>query len=1101
MWNFKNVNPKQSFPELEEEILKYWEENNIFEKSIKNREGAEEFNFYDGPPFATGLPHYGHLLAGTIKDVVPRYQTMKGKKVERIFGWDCHGLPIENLVEKLLNISGRDEIEKKVWIDKFNETCRANVLKFTEEWKKIVKRVWRWVDIDHPYIAMDPDFMEAVWWVFKKLYEKGLVYEGYRVVPYCPRCSTSLSNFEVAQGYKDKSDKTVTAKFKIWDKRYILAWTTTPWTLPANLGLAVGEDIDYVEIHDKTTGENYILAKDRLSKYYKNEEDYEIVKQYKGKDLVGIEYEPLLKDILDENAEEIKIWDGAYKVIIWHHVTTDSWTGIVHIAPTYGEDDYQIWVENNLGFISHIDDTGKTKSLKPEWNGKNVFDFNQEMIDFLKQNGKIVKIESITHSYPHCWRCDTPLIYRAIPAWYVKVTDIKDDMIANNQKVHWVPKHIWTWRFGKWLENAKDWNISRNRYWATPIPVWKSEDGDILVIGTVKELYEYNKDFGDIEKKGNEYIYKSTGQKVDLHKHFVDKILLKKDGKVYKRIPELLDVWFDSGSMPYALARIISARKGISADEFFEYMDKLVEETEKTQESFDYRKLKDLLTKISSDLFWKSLKDSVLFKFPADFIAEWQDQTRGWFYTLMVLWTALFKNTPYYNVIVNWIILAEDGKKMSKRLKNYPDPMYIVEKYGADSMRFYLMSSPAVQAQELRFSEKGVEETMRKVILPLWNTYYFFTTYANIDWWMRSDENSDEARWDKLNPLDKWIISELNKLIKDVENAMDEYTLMPATRYIVDFMDNLTNWYIRRSRRRFWKSENDNDKIQAYETLYEVLVKLTQVLAPFAPFVTDYIYKDLTKQESVHLSDWPKYDKNLIDEKLNQEMQLAKNIVSLWLSWRARNKIRVRQPLAWVKITKDLPDYYKNIIKDELNVKDVVVSTDLAKEIAKPEGRKIGPKYGKAVQQIIKNAKEWNFEKLEWGKIKVFTQDWEFVLEPDEYTIEFIPQDESLDLEAGFGIVVALDKNITEDLLLEGYARDIVRFVQEARKKADYHVSDRIQLKVESEKWQVTDVLNKFKDYIEKETLSTIVDKIENPDIEVEENLNDNIKIQISLKK
>jgi len=488
--------------------------------------------------------------------------------------------------------------------------------------------------------------------------------------------------------------------------------------------------------------------------------------------------------------------------------------------------------------------------------------------------------------------------------------------------------------------------------------------------------------------------------------------------------------------------------------------------------------------------------DEKIFKFPADFIAEWQDQTRGWFYTLMVLWTALFKNTPYYNVIVNWIILAEDGKKMSKRLKNYPDPMYIVEKYGADSMRFYLMSSPAVQAQELRFSEKGVEETMRKVILPLWNTYYFFTTYANIDNWKPEWELTKE----KTNPLDKWILSELNKLIKDVENAMDEYTLMPATRYIVDFMDNLTNWYIRRSRRRFWKSENDNDKIQAYETLYEVLVKLTQVLAPFAPFVSDYIYKDLTKEESVHLSDWPKYDEKLIDEKLNQEMQLAKNIVSLGLSWRARNKIRVRQPLAWVKITKDLPDYYKNIIKDELNVKDVIVSTDLAKEIAKPEGRKIGPKYGKAVQQIIKNAKEWNFEKLEWGKIKVFTQDWEFILEPDEYTIEFIPQDESLDLEAGFGIVVALDKNITEDLLLEGYARDIVRFVQEARKKeADYHVADRIQLTVE---WDeiLNKVVEKFKDYIEKETLSTIVDRIENPDLSKEVEFEDE-KAVLNIKK
>ena len=766
MWNFRNVNPKQSFPELEKEIEKYWEENEIFEKSIKNREWAEEFNFYDGPPFATWLPHYGHLLAWTIKDVIPRYQTMKWKKVERIFGWDCHGLPIENLVEKLLWISWRDEIENKVWVDKFNETCRENVLTFTEEWKKIVKRVGRWVDIDHPYIAMDPDFMEAVWWVFKKLYEKWLVYEGYRVVPYCPRCSTSLSNFEVAQWYKDKSDKTVTAKFKIWDNRYILAWTTTPWTLPANIGLAVGEDIDYVEVKDKKSWENYILAKDRLKNYYKNDEDYEIVAEFKWKDLEGIAYEPLLEDILDKNSEEIKLWKNAYKVVIGHHVTTDSGTGIVHIAPSYGEDDFQIGVKNDLGFISHIDDTGKTKNLKSEWNWKYVFDFNQEIIDLLKKQWKLVKIESITHSYPHCWRCDTPLIYRAIPAWYVKVTDIKDDMIKNNEKVHWVPKHIWTWRFGKWLENARDWNISRNRYWATPIPVWKSEDGKaIKVIGTLDELFKSNKKFwqttrviwvrhgrtdyndkhlmdyqdkarlneiwkkqaielaerlkdleidaiysspltrcidtikplaeekwleikiiedlreiespdlqdkefscknykwnngyGGWEKisevfervskafkkiidenkgktvvivshwdpivlmrkvtkdydydtqkydvwlylennpvKGSvdkmyyiDYVYTDNYKLVDLHKHFIDKIkLADEEWKTYQRIPELLDVWFDSGSMPYSLARIMARRKyNMNSLDFFKFMDELVNKVEETGEGFDYR--------------------------------------------------------------------------------------------------------------------------------------------------------------------------------------------------------------------------------------------------------------------------------------------------------------------------------------------------------------------------------------------------------------------------------------------------------------------------------------------------------------------------------
>ena len=1269
MWKFKNVNPKQSFPKLEEEVLKYWEQNKIFEKSIQNREGSEEFDFYDGPPFATGLPHYGHLLAWTIKDVVPRYQTMRWKKVERIFWWDCHGLPIENLVEKLLNISWKDEIENKIWVDKFNETCRNNVLKFTQEWKKIVKRVWRWVDIDNPYIAMDPDFMEAVWWVFKKLYEKDLVYEGYKVVPYCPRCSTALSNFEVAQGYKDKSDKAITVKFKIkWENKYILAWTTTPWTLAANLALAVGKDIEYVEILDKTNNETYILAKELLSRYYKNQDDYEILKTYKWKDLVWIEYEPVLGEILDENSENIQI-KNAYKVVIWHHVSVDSWTGIVHIAPTYWEDDYQIWQENNIGLISHIDDTWKTRSLKEPWNGKYVFDFNQEIIDYLKNKNLIVKIESITHSYPHCWRCDTPLIYRAIPAWYVKVTQIKDQMIENNQKVHWVPKHIWTWRFWKWLENAKDWNISRNRYWATPIPVWKSEDWKLIkVIWTLDELFKSNKPLGQITKviwvrhwrtdyndkhlmdykdkakltevglqqakqlserlkdldidaiyssplsrcidtikplaleknlkinivddlieinspdlqdkefscknykwdngygwgekisevyervtkafkkiidenkwktvvivshgdpivlmrkltkdfdydtekytcwlylENNpekwwiekmyyiDYVYTDNYQLVDLHKHFVDKIkLVDENNNVYTRIPELLDVWFDSWSMPYSLARILAKRKyNLNSVDFFKFMDNLIQQTNELKESFDYRKYEDLLKNLTEKLF--GVANSKLFKFPANFIAEGQDQTRWWFYTLMVLWTALFNNTPFYNVIVNWIILAEDWKKMSKRLKNYPDPMYIVNKYWADSMRFYMMNSPAVAAQELRFSEKQVEETMRKVILPLWNTYYFFTTYANIDNW----DFAASSYTKKENQLDKWILSELNKLIKDVQQAMDNYTLMNATKYIVEFMDNLTNWYIRRSRRRFWKSENDNDKIQAYETLHEVLVKLTQVLAPFSPFITDYIYQDLTKKESVHLSDWSEYDESLIDEKLNEQMQLAKNIVSLWLSWRARNKIRVRQPLNWVKITKDLPEYYKKIIKDELNVKEVLVSTDLAMQIAKPEWRKIWPKYWKLVQEIIKNAKEWNFKK-EQDKIIVKTSQWDITLEKDEYTLEFIPKDKTLDLESWFGIVVALDKNITEDLLLEWYARDIVRFIQELRKQAGYHVSDRIKVSI---KWdeQIQKVLEKFKDYIEKETLSTITDDILEPDIEDLPDI-EWLKVLLKLKK
>ena len=1085
MSNFNKVNPKQSFPDLEKQIEQYWEENNTFEKSIENRKDAEEFNFYDGPPFATWLPHYGHLLAGTIKDVIPRYQTMKWKKVERIFWWDCHGLPIENIVEKKLNISWRDDIEKKVWIAKFNETCRENVLLYTHEWQKIVKRMWRWVDIDHPYIAMDKKFMESVWWVFKKIYEKWYIYEWNRVVPYCPRCSTSLSNFEVAQGYKDKSDKTVTAKFKIWENRYILAWTTTPWTLVANTGLAVWKYIKYVEIKDKSNNEQYIIAEDRLKNYYKNENDYEILKEYNWDELVWIKYEPLL-DLIDKNSESVKLWNNAYTVVIWHHVTIQSGTGIVHIAPSYGEDDFIIWEKEDLGFISHIWDDWKTYSLKEWLNNKWVFGFNEEIIDYLKKQNKIVKIESITHSYPHCWRCHTPLIYRTIPAWYVKVKAVKNDLINSNEKVSWVPKHIWTWRFGKWLENARDWNISRNRYWATPMPIWQDEDKKTtLVVWTIEELYNYNKDFWQIEYKDWKYYFSKTWQEIDLHKHFVDEIKLKdpKTWKTLKRIPELLDVWFDSWSMPYSLARIMAKRKyNMSSKDFFSKMDKIVDFVNESNLAYDYR---------TADIE-KDLKE--VFKFPANFIAEWQDQTRWWFYTLMVIWNILFKNTPYYNVIVNGIILAEDGKKMSKSLQNYPDPMDVVNKYWADSIRFYMMNSPSVQAQELKFSERWVEETMRKVMLPIWNTYYFFTTYANID---KFDPKKDFTT-KRENKLDIWVISELNQLMKNVDNALKNYTINESTKYIIDFMDGLTNWYIRRSRRRFWKSENDTDKYQAYSTLYEILTKLSQILAPITPFITDYIYKDLTQQESVHLSDWPKYDDQLINEKLNYEMKVAQNIVSLWLSWRARNKIRTRQPLNFVKITKELPDYYKNIIKEELNVKNVIVSEELAKVIVKPEWRKIWPKYWKSVQDIIKNAKLWNFEELEDGKVKVLWDTWKYVLEKDEYNTEFVPVDDNLDLETWFGIVVALDKNITEELLKEWFARDLVRWIQELRKQVNYNVDDRIKVAI---KWDdfVKDVIKEFENYIESETLSTM-DNIENSDIINEIKIEDK-KIIISLKK
>lgn len=1048
MQNYKKVNPKQSFPKLEEEILNFWKKENIFEESIEIRKDSQEFNFYDGPPFATWTPHYGHILAGTIKDVIPRYQTMKWHKVLRKFGWDCHWLPIENIVEKKMNISGKDDIETKIWVYEFNEACRSNVFWYVEEWKKTVDRMWRWVDMENSYKTMDTDFMESVWWVYKSLYDKGLIYEGHRVVPYCPRCSTPLSNFEVNQWYKDKQDKSVTVKFKVvWsENKYILAWTTTPWTLVANLGLAVWADLEYVELYDEKTKETYVLARDRINAYYKNEDDYKILREYKGNCLIWIKYEPVFDDFWTLNEANsmplwMELWKNTYSIVSGHHVTTESGTWIVHIAPAYWEDDNLIGKEQNLGFVAHIADNGNTENLL-ENNSIWVFEFNDLAINKLKENKQAFAISTIDHSYPHCWRCDTPLIYRAISAWYVAVEQIREKMVANNKEINWVPEIIKEWRFGKWLEGAKDWNISRNRYWGSAIPVWQNEDKSSEVcIGSIKELYELNKEFNQIEEKNWKYFYTNTNKEVDIHKHFVDDIFLKhpKTGEKLKRVPEVLDCWFESWAMPYA-----------SKHYPFEWIEN--------------------------------------FKFPADFIAEGLDQTRGWFYTLLILGTALFDKAPMKNVIVNGIVLAEDGKKMSKRLQNYPDPSYIMDKYGADAMRFYMLNSSVVEAQDLRFTEAWVEEVVKKVILPLWNTYYFFTTYANID--------NFKFNWkEKIeNNLDKWLISELNELTKEVTNWFDDYKLNNATKPIVKFMDNLTNWYIRRSRKRFWKSENDRDKIQAYETLYITLVELTKIIAPFMPFVADYIYKNLTKEKSVHLTLFPTYNEKLIDEKLNKDTNLVQKIISLWLAWRANQKIRVRQPLNSITITENLDNYYIEIIKEELNVKNVLVVdwNSLAKQICKPNGRAIWPKFWSDVKFIMSEAKAWNFKVLESWNVMV----WHFELEDWDFELVFEAWENWALIEAWFWMVIAMDPNISKDLKLEWYARDIVRQIQEARKQADYQVDDRIEISIS---W-ANEVLEKFSEYIENETLSTIVWNITkeniNKDLEIED-----LKINLKLKK
>lgn len=1048
---FKPVNARQSFPELEKEIIAFWKENKTFLRSLEIRENSEEFNFYDGPPFATGTPHYGHILAGTMKDVIPRYQTMLGKKVERKFGWDCHGLPIEGIVEKKLGISSKKEIDEKIGVFKFNEECRANVLTYTDEWRKSVERMGRWVDMDNDYKTMDVDFMESVWWVFKELYKKGLIYQDYRVVPYSVGMSTPLSNFEVNQWYKDKQDKTITVKFKVVgsESKYILAWTTTPWTLVSNLGLAVGNEVEYSEILDKKTGETYVLATSRISAYYKNDDDYTLVRSYPGSCLVGMKYEPLYPDFVhlsETNNLPLgqKLGKNVYSVVLGHHVTDANGTWVVHIAPAYGEDDSIIAKENDLWFVAHIDDNGYTQNLL-ENNGVWVFDFNELAIETMKKAGLSVKIDTIVHSYPHCWRTDVPLIYRAISAWYVNVEKIKDKMLAANDKINWTPDNLKHGRFGKWLEWARDWNISRNRYWGSAIPVWQSEDKKHeWCVGSIEELYELNKDFGQIEKNDGKFFYTNTGKEIDIHKHFVDDVKIKhpETGVELKRIPEVLDCWFESGSMPYA------------------------------SKHFPF-------------------ENSEAFKFPADFIAEGIDQTRGWFYTLVVLGAALFDKNPFSNVIVNGTILAADGKKMSKRLQNYTDPGILMDKYGADAMRFYLMNSPAVQAEDMRFSDEGVEEVVKKVILPLWNTYSFFTTYANID-------NFEPASsYTRNNPLDKWIISELNMLTGEMRKSLDNYKLNEAAKPIVSFMDNLTNWYIRRSRKRFWAEGMTPDKFEAYNTLYEVLVTVSKIIAPYMPFVSEYIYKNLTGNESVHLEMYPEKNDSLVDENLSKDMAFTQSLITLGLSARANEKIRVRQPLSYIKIPHAVSEYYQDILKEELNVKEVKIfeESELPKEVCKPNARLIGPKFGQNVKFIISEAKAGNFEKLTNGWVKVG----EFELSEWEFEIEFLDEgavNGALERkETGNGLVLAISTEITPELKTEWYARDIIRHIQESRKEANYNVDDRIQISFTSS----VDLWN-FVEMITSETLSSFVENISNPDLEKNLEIED-ITVKLQLKK
>jgi isoleucyl-tRNA synthetase len=1020
---FDAVAAEADFPRLEAEILTFWDEHDTFRRSLDQRRDGPRFVFYDGPPFANGLPHYGHLLANTLKDIVPRFWTMRGYYIERRFGWDCHGLPVEIEMERELGISGKSQIEQ-YGVARFNEACRSIVLRFTAEWRKTVRRMGRWVDFDRDYKTMDPNYMESIWWVFSQLWERDLVYRGYTVQPYCPRCSTPLSNFEVNQGYRDVQDPSITVRFPAagdGDARtYFLVWTTTPWTLPANLGLAVGSDIDYVLVADGQ--DRYWLARDRVAAIFRDERP-EILATAKGSKLVGRRYTPPF-DIYHRRYAA-----SAFRVVPADFVSTEEGTGIVHMAPAFGEDDFAIGQAEGWPVAMPVDAEGRFTAELPEYQGKFVKEADPLIIRRLRDEGKLVHQTTLQHAYPFCYRCDSPLIYRAVDTWFCRIEPLKQAMLNSNQQINWVPEHLRDGRFGKWLEGARDWNLSRNRYWGTPIPVWMSADGEEMVcVGSRDEL----------ERRAGK-------RPPDLHRHFVDDITIpSSQGKgELRRVPQVLDVWFESGSMPYA------------------------------QNHYPFEN-----------------REVVEQNFPADFIAEGLDQTRGWFYTLIVLSSALFDKPAFKNVIVNGLILAEDGKKMSKRLKNYPEPEQIFDRYGADALRAYLIDSPVVRAEDLRFSEDGIREVLRQVILPLWNAYSFFVTYANLDGWA-----PNRPQVATPGRLDRWILSVLNGLIEEVNSQMDRYNLYRVIPALEAFIDDLTRWYIRLSRPRFWTSDDDPDREAAYQTLYTVLTTFARVLAPFLPFTCEAIYRNLVVKagapgpESVHLTDYPEPDSQRRDLVLEREMALARTIVGLGRALRERHKLKTRQPLREVTVVarsaeeraliRDLED----LILEALNVKELRFTEreeDLVQVTAKANYRVLGRRFGKEMSraaQVIQGFDLATIRRLETGgQVEVCGEGvaiGDVVIERREK--------EGRVTETGGGVTVSLDVEVTPELKAEGNAREVKNRIQAMRKEAGFAVEDRIAVALGAPA-SLREDLAAHADYLKRETLAVRLDMTPSPE-------------------
>ena len=1043
---------QESFADAEHRVLALWQQLDAFKRSVAERPADKSFIFYDGPPFATGLPHYGHLVASTLKDIIPRYWTMRGMRVERRFGWDTHGLPVEQQIQDKLKLSGPKDI-RELGVDKFNETCRQNVLTYVDEWRRTITRVGRWVDFDDDYKTMDKPFMESVWWAFAELWNKGLIYKGKRVMPYSCALATPLSNFEAGQDYRDVDDPALTVRLKLDDEdASLLIWTTTPWTLPSNLAVAVGPDIDYVRA--RLDGHAYYVARDLMRAVLGEQAVVEA--EMKGAALVGKGYVPLFPFFVDEKAR------SAFQVIASGHVTTTDGTGLVHMAPAFGEDDFAACVKAGISIIDPVDEEGKFTALVPPYQGRFVKDADKDIAHAIKAQGAMFKHATVRHSYPFCYRTGTPLIYKTTPSWYVRVEPLRERMVAHNKTIHWVPDFVGEKRFENWLKDARDWSISRSRFWGTPIPLWECAGcGALECVGSAATLEQ-----------------KSGAQVDDLHPHKIDHLSwpCARCASPMKRISEVFDCWFESGSMPYAQVHYPFERK----------------------EQFEA-------------------------SFPAQFIAEGLDQTRGWFYTLLVLSTALFDKAPFQNCIVNGLVLAKtyqdesgnrfsladvddkggkayaktSGKelkvlaeKMSKRLKNYPDPHVVIEQHGADALRAYLVNSPVVRAEPLKFDELGVREVVRTVLLPLQNAWSFFIGYANVDGWHPRDVESAPPLAARAE-IDRWILSVLQSLVRDVNTQMEGYYLDRVVPPMLGFIDDLTNWYIRRSRRRFWRSVDDSagaaDKASAYATLYQVLTTFSRVLAPLLPFVTERMYQNLVVEpgaakpgeESVHLTSYPLVDTAKIDLVVEREMSVVRQVVGLGRVLREKHKLKTRQPLCKATVVSHDDnvragvEHHRELIAEELNVKEVVVLKDDAglasvsfKANFKTLGKKLGPKMKAAAAHIEA------FTRVQWSVLEDGgSLDIEGALVTKDDVIVTRSASGETVVESEGAITVALDTAVTEVLRREGFARELVSRLQTQRKELGLAITDRVSLTLGSADAFVRASLHEHADMITRECL------------------------------